>query len=162
MRIPVVVAGIGLASMISLVAFSQPQQGIFEVTYSGRTQSLDEATQLSAKFWLQQLMLSALYRDVVQDSSLDEWQQQSKAQSRIYCRYSSQATLAIPERRTLNFDEVLLPLPSGEYPAFVFVRHGRSVLRLAKYDPWVFHKLVSEAALPGYESLSAGVERALF
>jgi hypothetical protein len=147
--------------MFGLAAFSQPQGTVFEVTYSGQTLSLDEPTLLSAKFWLQQLMLSALYRDVVQDSSLDEWQQQMKVQTRVYCRYSSQATLAIPERRTLVFDEVLLPLPSGGYPSYVFVRQGRSVLRLAKYDPWVFHKLVSEAALPGYESLSR-VERALF
>src|SRR5688572_3339175 len=107
-----------------------------------------EAKELSTKFWLQQLLLSALHRNVVQDASPEEWQEGLGSSFRIHCRYSASVTLALPERQILVFDEVLLPLPKERYPAHIFIRHGERVLRLAKYDPWVLHKIVSEAELP--------------
>jgi hypothetical protein len=57
--------------------------------------------------------------------------------SGIHCTYPTMATLAIPERRTLTFDEALVSVTCG-YPDFVFIRRGAHVLRLGKYDPWVF------------------------
>ena len=108
-----------------------------------------------------QLALSALYRDVVQDSSTEEWQKALASPSRIHCWYDTTAMLALPERRTLVFDEILLPLSGDRYPAYLYVRRGEHVLRLAKYDPWVLHKLVSESGLSLYPQL-ANVERGLF
>ncbi len=132
-----------------------------EIVGAQRTQPSTEAEQLSIRFWLQQLMLSALHRDVVQESTAAEWEQKLSAPSRIYCRYSTPATLAIPERRTLVIDEVLLPLPTQRYPDFIFVKQGQRVLRLSKHDPWVLHKLVSVSGFSLYNSL-ATVERTLF
>lgn len=57
--------------------------GKLEVVSSGRVLSLDDEHKERVKFWLQQLMLSALYRDVIQDSSLEEWQPGLASQSRI-------------------------------------------------------------------------------
>ena len=144
-------------------SIAQESQRIATVEVIGSKQLLtrDESQQDALEFWLQQLMLSALYRDVVQDSSVNEWEQQLSAPTRIHCHYSSSATLAIPERKSLSFDEVPVPLPSEQYPDYVFIKRGQQVQRLAKYDPWVLRKLLSEAGLPVYESLS-DVERALF
>jgi hypothetical protein len=140
-----------------LAQAGQQSSGRLEVVIAGRELSFDESKELSIKFWLQQLMLSALYRDVIQNSSREEWTRQLFSQSRIHCTYPTMATLAIPERRTLTFDEALVSVTGG-YPDFVFIRRGAHVLRLGKYDPWVFHKLVSEAGM----SAPPAVERGLF
>jgi hypothetical protein len=144
-------------------AFAQesPASAALEVFSTNRMVSFDATKELNLKFWLQQLMLSALYRNEVQDSSLDEWKAQLSSSTRLHCRYPSVATLAIPERESLNFQEALLPLPSDRYPGYIFIKHGQRVQRLAKYDPWLLHKLVSEANLSLYENL-AKVERGLF
>jgi hypothetical protein len=155
---------IGAVTTFALQACSEDSlhpPATLEVTNAGHVQSLDASKQDLVRFWFQQLMLSALYRDVVQDSSPDEWQKRLSSQSRIYCHYSSVATLAIPERRTLTFDEALLPLPSEDYPDYIFIKRGEHVVRLAKYDPWVLHKLVAESGFSLYERLST-VERGLF
>jgi hypothetical protein len=133
--------------LISLVAMAavagqsvaqEPQhEATLEVMNNKQVVSFDAPKQLTLKFWLQQLMLSALYRNVVQESSLDE------------------------ERQSLSFDEVILTLPADRYPSYVFIKRGQQIHRLAKYDPWVLRKLLSEAELPVYEGLS-GIERALF
>jgi len=140
---------------------SPPSPPTLEVVSENQAISLGEQKQRSITFWLQQLMLSALYRNVVQDSSLQEWQRNLSTPTRIHCRYSSLATLAIPERQTLSFDEALLPIPSDGYPPYIFIKRGPNVLRLAKYDPWVLYKLDSESGLGRYGKLST-VERALF
>ncbi|MEO6568338.1 MAG: hypothetical protein ABIO94_06205 [Opitutaceae bacterium] len=131
------------------------------IVATGAVSPVDEAKALSTKFWLQQFMLSALYRDVVQEASQEEWQRALASPFRIHCRYAGSATLALPERRVLIFDEVLLPLPEERYPSYIFIRQGTRILRLAKFDPWVLHKLVSTAGLPLYSDL-ARVERGLF
>jgi len=134
--------------------------GKLEVAVAGKVQGFDEPKQLAIKFWFHQLMLSALYRDVVLDSSLEEWQRQLSLQSRIHCTYPTLATLAIPERQVLTFDEALMPVTQG-YPEFVYIKHGSQVMKLGKYDPWVFQKLVSESGvLP--PSTNPRIERALF
>jgi hypothetical protein len=166
MKIQIIV--VALLVSVTRIDAQESQQGAanpvaatLEITSAQRPVPLDESKQLLVKFWFQQLMLSALYRDVVQQSSLDEWQQRLSSQSHLHCRYSAVAILAIPERRTLTFDEALLPLSPEHYPDYIFIKRGQQVLRLAKYDPWVLHKLMSESGLPFYASLSK-VERGLF
>jgi hypothetical protein len=154
-----------LASVVALALVFSPQAHAepaskLEVVAAGQSLSFEDSKQLSIRFWLQQLVLSALYRNVLQDSSPKEWQQALDSRSRIHCIYAETATLAIPERRTLIFDEALLPVTGG-YPMFVFIKRGSVVLRLAKYDPWVYNKLVSEAGIaPASETPS--VPRGLF
>lgn len=133
---------------------------VLEVTTQGHALALDDSKQVLIRFWLQELMLSALYRNVIQESSPAEWQDGLASGSSIHCKYRPEATLAIPERRTLNFDEVLVTLPSVGYPA-IFIRRGEHVLSLSKYDPWVLYKLVSECGISMYQNLST-VQRGLF
>ncbi len=157
--------------MIALIAallfvnqsFAQSSEKIsrLEVFSDNQLMSFESTKNLNVKFWLQQLVLSALYRNEVQDSSLNEWQVQLSTSTRVHCHYSFVASLGMPERETLRFEEVLLPLSSDGYPEYIFIRQGRSIQRLAKYDPWVLRKLVSEAELPLYKDLPE-VERGLF
>lgn len=136
--------------------------GVLEVISADQALRLNADQELSIKFWLQQLMLSALYRNVVLKSDLAAWREQITAEPRIHCSYPFPTSLAIPERQTVTFDEVLLPLDTGTYPDYIYVKRGDVVLRLAKYDPWVFHKLIFEAGLPDNDRLKEGVERTLF
>lgn len=131
------------------------------VVTAGRASAVDEVKAHTITFWLHQLMLSALYRTAVQEGSTADWELGVAASQRIQYRYATPVTLAWPERQVLVFDEVLLPLPTQRYPDYIYVRRGDRVLRLAKYDPWVLHKLVSEAGFPVYPSL-ANLERGLF
>jgi len=117
------------------------------VSAEGQASSLGEARDRTARFWLQQLVLSALYRDVVYDSNVGDWEQALQVRPRIQCRYASETFVAIPERRTLEFEEVLVPMPALGFPDYIYLKHGTSVLRLGKYDPWVFEKLKIEAGL---------------
>jgi hypothetical protein len=144
--------------VFAVPAFAEPTLQVFS---DNQVISIGAGKDRGITFWLQQLMLSALYRNVVQDSAVQEWQRNLSAPTRIHCRYSSLATLAIPERPTLSFDEVLLPMPSEGYPEYIFIKRGSHVLRLAKYDPWVLYKLDSESGLSRYEGLST-VERGQF
>ena len=140
----------GAVMMLSPSSFSQDasNDGTLEVTTAGQAQFFDRDKEESIKFWLHKLMLSALYQDqLITDSTLREWQREVTAQTRLYCRYSSRATLAMPERRTLLFDEVLLPIHSNA-PDFIYIKRGETVMRLTKYNAWVYVKLATEAGLP--------------
>jgi hypothetical protein len=125
----------------------------------GEAAALDEGQDLAAKFWLQQLVVSALYRDAVEDSTLADWAQVSQALPNIRCVYQGKARIAIPERRELSFEEVVVPVPQRGFPAFIYLKTGSTVLRLAKYDPWVFEKLKFEA---GLSSAPPQAKRGLF
>src|SRR3954466_11114133 len=70
------------------------------VPIGGNEVKLEEGKELAVKFWLQQLVLSALYQDIVQASSLDEWKRQVGALPRIACEYPPNTKIALPERRT--------------------------------------------------------------
>lgn len=61
----------------------------------------------------------------------------------------------------LVFDEEFQPLPANGYPDFILVRRGEQIRRLAKFDPWVLQKLVSEAGL-SLDTDLAKVPRGLF
>jgi hypothetical protein len=162
MKAPVLLSIVLLAIAAPAHSQDNPQSGgRLEVTSVGKVLSLDDERQEDVKFWLQQLMLSALYHGVIEESSLGEWQQRLASHSRIHCVYGATATLAIPERSKLTFDEALMSTAGRGYPDFIFIKHGEHVLKLAKYDPWVLQKLVTEARLPPYPGLS-GVQRQRF
>jgi hypothetical protein len=131
-----------------------------EVKTAGQSVTLDSPRDLAVKFWLQQLVLSALYRDVVQDSTVSEWTTALQAEATIHCRYPAHSLLAMPERRTLTFDEILLPVPASGLPAYVYLKHGSTYTRVAKYDPWVLEKLKVEAGLS--TKLEPNISRGLF
>ena len=145
----------------ALGAWSAVSGTTVEITSEGKTQSLTDARQEAVKFWLQELMLSAVYHDVVQSSSAEEWDRGLHSESKIDCHYTAVVTLAMPERPEVSFDEVLLPMPSDHYPDYIYVKRGREFRRLAKYDPWVLHKLTIEAGVALYPLLNS-VERGLF
>src|SRR5688572_16056425 len=94
------------------------------IVAAGSASPGNEAKERSTRFWLQQLVLSALHRHAVQDASSEEWQRGLVSRFRIQCRYATAATLALPERPILTFDEVLLPLSEERYPDYIFIRHG--------------------------------------
>jgi hypothetical protein len=142
------------------IEVSASESARLEVKTASQAVSLDSPKELTAKFWLQQLVLSALYRDVVQDSTVSEWATALQAEATIHCRYPANSLLAIPERRTLTFDEILLPVPTSGWPAYVYLKHGSTYTRVAKYDPWVLEKLKVEAGLS--TTLEPTVSRGLF
>lgn len=139
---------------------SANERARLEVKTAGHLVSLDSPKDLAVKFWLQQLVLSALYRDVVQDSTVNEWTTAWQAEATIHCRYPAHSLLAMPERQTLTFDEILLPVPASGWPTYVYLKHGATYTRVAKYDPWVFGKLMVEAGLSA--KLEPTVARGLF
>ena len=152
-----------LLVLMAIASFSVQAQGASSKEFSrlsvvapgGGETKLAEGKDLTVKFWLQQLVLSALYRDVVEKSSVDEWQRQVDALPRISCAYPLNSQIAIPERQALTFEQVLLPLSGGDYPAYIYLRQGDQVLRLAKYDAWVFQKLMVESGLAPSAKLTA-------
>lgn len=146
-------------SSIDASAASADETSRLEVMTAGHSVSLDATKDLEVKFWLQQLVLSALYRDVVQDSTASEWKTALQTDANIHCHYPANSSLAIPERRTLIFDEILLPVPVSGSPAFVYLKHGSTYTRVAKFDPWVLGKLEVEAGLSSREPT---VPRGLF
>ena len=139
---------------------SASESARLEVKTAGQSVSLDSPKDLAVKFWLQQLVLSALYSDVVQESTISEWTTALQAEATIHCRYPANSSLAIPERRTLTFDEILLPVPASGWPAYVYLKHGSTYTRVAKYDPWVLGKLKVEAGLSA--TIEPAVSRGLF
>ena len=143
------------AAVITSTAWGEevsPTTKILEVVATAETRALDEEAQTRIKFWLQQLMLSALYQDLVTESSATEWEEYRHAQTRIYCRYASRATLGIPERPVLVFDEVLLPWAPANTLHWIFVKKDDEVRRLVFWDPWVYAQLVSAAGIPLHPS----------
>ncbi len=47
----------------------------------------------------------------------------------------------------LSFDEVLMPIRSHR-PDFIYLKRDNGVVRLAKYNAWVYVRLVTEAGIP--------------
>ena len=141
---------LAVVSLFSARSFSQDlsnDPGILEVATAGHTRHFDQDKEEIVTFWLHKLMLSALYQNLIPASDLRDWQQQATAPTRLYRRYPARATLAIPGRSTLVFDEVLLPVRSNS-PDFIYLKRDDTVVRMAKYDPWVYVKLATEAGIP--------------
>ena len=139
---------------------SADESARLEVKTAAKSVTLDSSKDLAVKFWLQQLVLSGLYRNVVQDSTVSEWTTALQVEATIHCRYPANSLLAIPERQTLTFDEILLPVPASGPPAYVYLKHGSTYTRVAKYDPWVLGKLKVEAGLS--TRLEPAIPRGLF
>jgi len=157
------VSTIALLLLLASAQITAGERGASELkvrTSSGRTVAFNEAKDLAVKFWLQQLVLSALYRDVVQESSAGEWGQAQQAANSVYCQYPFNSQLALPERQALTFDEILLPVPPEGAPSYAYLKHGSKYLRVAKFDPWVFERLKIEAELSSAKEPKA--QRGLF
>lgn len=148
-----------LLATTSIVA-SADEGARIEIRTAGQEVSLDSPKQLAVKFWLQQLVLSALYRDVVQTSTASEWAAAAAAETIVHGRYPVDSLLAIPERQTLTFDEILMPMPASGSPAYIYLKHGSTYTRVAKFDPWVLGKLKVEAGLSA--KLEPTLARGLF
>jgi hypothetical protein len=121
---------------------------ILEVVVDGEAKDFDSERQTRIKFWLQQLMLSALSQDLMTESGPPEWDEFRQVPKRIYYRYASRATLAIPERPVLIFDEVLLPWHPADTLHWIFVKKDDEVRRLVFWDPWVYVQLITAAEFP--------------
>lgn len=141
-------------------AAERPASELTVTAAGGRVESFTGSKDLSVKFWLQQLALSALYRNDVESSTSAEWDQAGRFASKIHCAYPSGSHIALPERQVLTFDEILVPIGDREYPEFIYLKNGESYSRLAKYDPWLFWKLKAEAGLT--ERIPETVPRSLF
>ena len=155
---------IGLITSLLFTAFAgageQPSSKLTVTTPNSRAVSFTNSKDLTVKFWLQQLALSALYRDVIAEASAEEWAQAEKSPSKIHCVYPPQSHIAIPERQLLTFEEIVVPFTEEGYPAYIFLKHGGQYLRLAKYDPWILWKLKVEAGLA--DEMPGSVPRTLF
>jgi hypothetical protein len=130
-----------------LWAGSEPGYRLTVKRGDGQRVALSETKDATAKFWLQQLTLSALYRNVVEDSDEAEWSKAMLSSQSIFCRYPANSKLALPERPLLSFDEILVPLPDQGGPSYVLLKHGAEYKRVAKFDPWVLEKLKIEVGL---------------
>jgi hypothetical protein len=145
---------LAVESMLSPISFAQDSLhdiSTLQVTNAGQTREFDQDQNRVIKFWLHKLMLSALYQDLITDATLQEWHHEAVVPTQLYVRYASRATLALPERSALLFDEVLVPIQSVS-PKFIYIKRDDTVMRLAKYDPWVYMLLANEAGIPVHPS----------
>ena len=154
----------GLLVSIVLSGFAnageQPASTLTVTRADGGLESFTDSKDLAVKFWLQQLALSALYRNDVAGATWADWQRAANFQSKIHCLYPSGSHIALPERQLLTFDEIVVGVPERGYPDFIYLKHGESYSRLAKYDPWIFWKLKVEAGFA--DKVPDTIARALF
>jgi hypothetical protein len=157
-----IVAGLLVSAMLGgITAAGERPVSTLTITTSGRTaESLSEAKDLAVKFWLQQLALSALYRNSFDDGSSADWERATSSPSRIHCLYPPNTRIALPERQLLTFEEIVVPIPQNGYPDFIYVKHGESISRLAKYDPWLYWRLKVEVGVA--DKIPEAIARALF
>ena len=157
-----IVLGFLVSAMLSGVAAADEQpDSILKVTTSGRNaESFAGSKDLAVRFWFQQLAISALYRNDVESASSADWERAAESPSRIHCSYPANSHMALPERELLTFEEIVVPIPERGYPDFIYLKHGESHSRLAKYDPWLFWKLKVEVGIAG--KVPDSVDRALF
>ena len=157
-----IVLGLLVSALFSgLAAADERAASMLTVTTSGRdAESMTGSKGLTMKFWLQQLALSALYRNGVESASAADWERAAQSPSRIHCLYPANSHLALPEHPLLTFEEIVLAIPERSYPDFIYLKHGESYSRLAKYDPWLFWKLKVELGMT--DKIPAPIVRALF
>ena len=157
-----IVAGLMVSAMLGGFSVAGARDGsTLTVTISGRAvESLAERKDLAVKFWLQQLALSALYRNNFSGASSADWERATNSPTKIHCSYPSNTYIALPERQLLAFEEIVVPIPDHGHPDFIYVRHGESFSRLAKYDPWLYWKLKVEVEIA--DKIPETIDRALF
>lgn len=144
----------------SAAAGELPDSTLTVTTSGWNTESSNDSKDLAARFWLQQLALSALYRNDVGSASAADWERAANFPSRIHCSYPANTHIALPERQLLTFEEIVVPIPEQGYPDFIYLKHGESYSRLAKYDPWLFWKLKLEVGIA--DKIPETIARALF
>jgi hypothetical protein len=156
------VLGLMVSALLSGLSVAGESPGsTLTVTTSGQVaKSLIDSKDLAVKFWLQQLALSALYRNNFDAATSQDWEQATESPSRIHCLYPANTRIALPERELLSFEEILVPIPESGYPDFIYVKHGESFSRLAKYDPWIYWRLKVEVGLA--DKIPETIPRALF
>lgn len=145
---------VALLLIAAALSNAAAESGAFKVVVvkaDSKAATLDAQESLAVQFWLQQLYISAVYHDVVLDSTADEWALVEKSPALVRCEFAATTRLALPGRRTLDFDEMLLPVPVSGMPSFAYLRRGSEFKRLAKYDPWVYQKLRFESGLSTVE-----------
>lgn len=152
-RLFAIVAMCSVLPQGSLAQGVPTDSALVELVVADNTRHFDQDQERVVNYWLTQLMLSALYQNIVTPSDLRDWKQRMTAPIRLHVRYSARATLAIPGVPVLEFDEVLLPLqPPSQFqsnaPDFIYLKRDNSVTRMAMYDPWVYVKLATEAGIP--------------
>jgi hypothetical protein len=158
---PIVLGLMALALLGGLSTAGESPGSTLTVTTSGRTaESLTDSKDLAVKFWIQQLALSALYRNNFIAASSQDWEAATKSPSKIHCLYPANTRIALPERELLTFEEILVPIPESGYPDFIYVKHGESFSRLAKYDPWIYWRLKVEIGVA--DKIPETMARALF
>jgi hypothetical protein len=158
---PIVVGLLVSALLGGLAVAGERRDSTLTVTTSGRNaESFSDSKDLAVKFWLQQLALSALYRNDVEGASSADWERAANSSSKIHCLYPANTHIALPERQLLTFEEIVAPIPEKGYPDFIYIRHGESFSRLAKYDPWLFWKLKVEVGIA--DKVPETIARALF
>jgi hypothetical protein len=157
-----IVVGLLVSAMLGgLSAAGERAGSTLIVTISGRgAESPAEPKDLTVKFWLQQLALSALYRNNFSGASSTDWERATSSPSNIHCLYPPNTHIALPERQLLAFEEIVVPMPEDGYPDFIYVKHGESFSRLAKYDPWLYWKLKVEVGIA--DKIPETIGRALF
>ena len=157
-----IVAGLLVSAILGGFSAARENPGsTLTVTISGQTaETLAEPKDLRVKFWLQQLALSALYRNNFNAASSADWERATNSPSKIHCSYPPNTHIAIPERQLLAFEEIVVPIPEKGYPAFMYVKHGESFSRLASYDPWLYWQLKVEVGI--VDKIPETIARALF
>jgi hypothetical protein len=158
---PIVIWLVILGLLCGSAVSGERPDSTLSVTTAGRTAgSFVESKDLAVKFWLQQLALSALYSNVVNTASSAEWERAMNSPSKIHCLYPANTNIGLPERQLLIFEEIVAPIPESGYPDFIFLKHGESFTRLAKYDPWLYWKLKVEVGIA--DKIPETISRALF
>ena len=158
---PIVLGFLVSAMLSGIAAAGEHSDSTLTVTISGQNaESFAGSKGLAVKFWIQQLALSALYRNDVESASASDWERAAKSPSKIHCSYPANSHMALPERQLLTFEEIVVPIPERGYPDFIYLKHGESYSRLAKYDPWLFWKLKVEVGIA--DKVPETIDRALF
>src|SRR5690349_15870631 len=128
---PIVVGLLVSALLCGSAVSGERPASTLTVTTAGQTAgSFVESKDLAVKFWLQQLALSALYRNVVDTASSADWERAMNSPYKIHCLYPANTHIGLPERQLLTFDEIVAPIPETGFPAFIYLKHGESFLRL--------------------------------
>lgn len=157
-----IVAGLLVSAFLSASALAgeNPKSTLSVTEPDGKPEAFSGSKDLAVKFWFQQLVLSALYRNDVESATSADWKRAVSSSSKIHGVYPSGSHIALPERQLVTFDEIVLPISEPGYPDFIYLRNGESYSRLAKYDPWLFWRLKVEVGLA--DEIPDTISRALF
>jgi hypothetical protein len=141
-------------------ADESPTSTVTFTAADGQTKTFTGSKDLAVKFWLQQLAVSALYRNDLESATSSEWDRAVSSPSKIRGVYPAESHIALPERHLVTFEEIVVAITGREWPDFIYLRDGDHYSRLAKYDPWVFWKLKVELGLA--DKIPETLPRALF